>query len=231
MAQIWKVRLPNGNVITPGDWTCAEPLYSTVEIGAGSFPVLTAYSYGLGGTVPGSVGPRQSTKIDTNLQGEGNRLPENEELICYNLGIEVFKIGPADETLDFPDADVPGVPLLDMLRLQRDVVIKFKIAAVKNYTSSPMSYWPAGTGIAYTISGGRSNVSGGAANGEVLSNNGGVSVEDRRELASPLYVAGGETLAVDFTPGPGQVNNLNLATNSRMRMRIFLDGYRRRPVA
>ena len=36
MAQLWKVRLPNGNVLTPGDWTTAEPLYSTVEVQAGA---------------------------------------------------------------------------------------------------------------------------------------------------------------------------------------------------
>ncbi len=231
MAQIWKVRLPNGNVITPGDWTCAEPLYSVVELGAGSFPLLTAFSYGRGGVVPGAPTQRQSTLIDTNLEGEGNRLPENEELICYNIGIEVFKIGPALSTLTYPDADEPEVPLPDMLRLQRDVVVQFKIAAVKNYTHSPMSYWPAGTGTCYTISGGRTNVSGAAANGMIIANNGGSSVNDRRELASPLYVAGGETMSVEFRPGPGQVTNLNLATSSRMRLRTYLDGYRRRPVA
>jgi len=231
MAQIWKVRLPNGDVITPGDWTCAEPLYSTVEIGPQNFPLLTAFGYGQGGTVPGSVGPRQSTLVDTNLQGEGNRLPENEELICYNLGVEVFKRGVAATTLPFPDSDNPGVPLPDMLRLQRDVLIQFKIAAVKNYTHSPMSYWPAGTGAYYTISGGRSVVSGASANGEVNANNGSSSVKGRRELASQLTVAGGESMAVDVRSGPGIVTNLNLAADARMVLRIFLDGYRRRPVA
>jgi hypothetical protein len=231
MAQIWKVRMPDGTVVTPGEWTAAEPLYSTVEIGPGSFPVLVAFSYGRGGTVPGSVGPRQSTYIDTNLDGEGNRLPENEELICYFIGVEVFKVGPAASVAAFPDADTPGVPLPDMLRLQRDIVMRFNIAAVKNYTDSCISYWPPGTGNNYTISGGRSFVSGAAANGEVIANNGTPSVEARRELASPLYVAGGETFGVNFIPGPGQVNNLNLAPTSRMRMRVYLDGQRRRPVA
>lgn len=239
MAQIWKVRLPNGNVVTPGEWTSAEPLYSTVEIGAGAFPVLTAFSYGRGGTVPGSPGPRQSTEIDTNLEGEGNRLPENEELVVYNIGIEVFKRGVAASVDAFPDADNPHVPLNDMLRLQRDLLIEFRIAAVKNYTKSPLSYWPAGTGLLSLYSGGRSQVSGAGANGEVVANNGSVSVEGRRLLASPLYVAGGESLAVDFLAGPGAVNGLNLVQDNpaqgivggRMVMRIYLDGYRRRPVA
>jgi hypothetical protein len=118
-----------------------------------------------------------------------------------------------------------------MLRVQRDVTMKFKIAAVKNYTESPLSYWPIGSGVAHTISGGRSFVSAAAPNGQVMAYNGSPSVEGRRELASPLYVAGGESLSVDFTAGPGTVVNLNLAATSRLVLRTFLDGIRRRPVA
>ncbi len=231
MAQLNKIRLPDGNVVTPGEWTSAEPLYSTVEIGATGFPVVQAFSYGRGGTVPGSVGPRQSTLVDTNLQGEGGKLPENEDITIYALGIEVFKSGPALSVARFPDCDVPGVPLTDMLRLQRDLIIQLRIAGVKIYTNSPLSYWPAGTGVTYTISGGRSQVSGAAANGEVPANNGSPGTQGGRELASPQAIAGGEAFGVDFYAGPGSVQNLNLAANSRMRMRVFFDGPRRRPVA
>lgn len=231
MAQLVSIKLPDGRVLNPSDWTSAEPLYSTVEVAAGAFPsVLTAFSYSRGGTVPGSVGPRQALLTDTNLEGEGNRLPENEDLICFNIGVEVFKIGPAANTVDFPDPEQPEMPLPDMLRLQRDLLVFFKIADVKNYTASPLSYWPAGTGVDYTISGGLSRAAGGVT-GTARSNNGGTSPCDMRELASPLYVAGGESLAVDIEAGPNQVINLNLATDSRARLRIYLDGYRKRPVA
>jgi len=231
MAQLWKIRTPDGNVITPGDWTSAEPLWSTVEVGAGSFPVLTAFSYAQGGTVPGSVGPRDAILTDTNLQGSGNHLPENEELICFNVSVEVFKRGPAANVDAFPDADNPGVPLPDMLRLQRDLAVEFKIANVKDYTNAPLSYWPAGTGVSSLYAGGRSKVSAGAATGEVVAYNGGTSRMDQRELASALYVAGGESMAIDVRPSRGEVQNLNLAPDSRMVLRFFLDGYRRRPVA
>lgn len=231
MAQLWKVRLPDGNVVTPGDWTASEPLWSVVEVPAGPFPLLTAFSYSRGGSVPGSVGPRDAILTDTNLQGEGNRLPENEELICFNLGIEVFKVGPADNVDAFPDADEPGVPLPDMLRLQRDLAIEFRIAAVKDYTRAPLSYWPAGTGVYGLYAGGRTRVSGGQATGEVVAYNGGVSRQDQRQFATPLYVAGGESMSVDIRPSRGAVEGLNLATDSRMFLRTYLDGYRRRPVA
>ncbi len=231
MAQLWKVRLPNGNVLTPGDWTSAEPLWSVVEVAAGPFPLLTAFSYSQGGPVPGSVGPRDAILSDTNLQGEGNRLPENEELIVYNLQCSVFKIGAAASVDNFPDCDQPGVPLPDMLRLQRDLLFEFVIAGVKDYTQSPMGYFPAGMGVSTMYSGGRTRVSGGAPTGEVVAYNGGASRYDVRQFASPTYVVGGETFKIDIRPAEGEVVNLNLQPDARMRLKIYLDGYRRRPVA
>jgi len=230
MAQLISVKLPDGRVYQPSDWTTSEPLYSTVDVGAGSFPVLTAFSYSRGGTVPGSVGPREALLTDTNLEGEGNRLPENEELIVYNLSIEVFKDGDEENADEFPDPENPEVPLPDMLRLQRDLLVVFKIAFVKEYTRAPLSYFPAGTGVSYTTSGSVSRNTAGAS-GTARANNGGTSPADMRVFASPLYVAGGESISVDIKAGPGQVDNLNLATNARDRLRIYLDGYRRRPVA
>lgn len=231
MAQLDKVRLPSGNVVIPGEWTQAVPLFSTVEIPAGPFSSTIAFSYGQGGVVPGSIGPRPSTLVDTNLQGEGGKLPENEQITIRAMGVEVTKIGPAASVNRFPDCDPPGVPLPDMLRLQRDLLVRLVIAGVKRYTDSPLSYWPAGTGLHYTISGGRSQVSGPAGNGEVPANNGYPRANANRELASPLQIAGGEAFGVHFDAGPNQVINLNLATNSRIRLRVYLDGERRRPVA
>lgn len=232
MTQFYKVRLPNGNVLHPADWTAAEPLYSTVEINAGAFPVVTAFSYAIGGSVPGSPGQRQSTLGDTNLEGEGSRLPENEELIAYSLAIEVFMIG-ADGAADpsgLPAVDTPEVSLANMLRLQRDVLVLTKIAAVKEYTHSPMSWFPASTGVLQYNSAARSIVSAGAT-GYIAANNGGESVCDKRQFASPLYVKGGETLAIDIRPGPGSVQNLHMNAAARMRLRFFFEGYRKRPVA
>jgi len=232
MAQFYKVRLPNGNVLHPADWTSAEPLYSTVELAAGAFPVVTAFSYAIGGTVPGSPGQRQSTLGDTNLEGEGSRLPENEELIAYSLSIEVYMIGAdgASDPSGLPAVDTPEVSLPNMLRLQRDVLVMTKIAAVKEYTHSPLSWFPASTGVMQYNSASRTLVSGGAL-GSVSANNGGEGVCDKRQFASPLYVKGGETLAIDVRPGPGSVENLTLDAAARIRLRFYFEGYRKRPVA
>jgi hypothetical protein len=239
MAQVRELVLPNGKKYVPSDWTSAEPLWSTVEIGVGPFPQLNAFSYGIGAPeVPGSIGPRRSTICDTNLEGAGSKLPENEELITYNLAIELFKLGTAADVAYFPDADNPDVPLPDMLRLQQSILVVYQIAAIKEYTRQPLSYFPQGMGTAYNFSGGLTRVSGGLT-GTVVATNGSPSPADVRTFASPLYVAGGEAFTVEFTAGPGSVPGLNLSgpdpvppqVEGRIRIRVYLDGLRRRPVA
>lgn len=243
MAQIWKIRTPDGNTVQPGDWTGAEPLYSVVEIAEGNLTLLTAFSYGIGNSdVPGSIGPRRATEADTNLQGEGNRLPENEELICFNIAVEVFAIGgPGDSTSDLiPQSDPPEVSLLNMLRLQRDLLGTMRIASVnKRYIEAPIGYFPASTGVLNFASGARTSNSDGAS-GFVSANNGSHNAHDIRQLASPLRVKGGETFGFDFITGPGAIQGLNVNGEDpdtgnpipgRLRLRTFLDGYRRRPVA
>lgn len=230
MARIDTITLPDGTTFRPSDWTTAEPLYSTVEVGPGTFSRLVAFSYGRGGEIPGSPIQRASTYADTNLRGEGNKLPEDEDIVIFNIANDVFKDGAAEDTNIFPDPENPEVPLPDMLRLQRDLLQVLWIADVKEYTHSPLSYWPAGQGVDYTTSGGLSRAAGGVS-GTVRASNGGVCPGDARELASPLYIAGGETFRVEYQPGPGQILNLNLAANSRLRIRVSLDGYRKRPVA
>jgi hypothetical protein len=252
MAQITKVRLPDGRTLTPGDWTSAEPLYSTIEIAAGTYTTLQAFSYALGGDVPGSVGPRKSNLTDTNLQGQGAQLPENEEIIVYAMMIEGFTVNQKDladydglppQTLLMNPPDLPHVSVQDMLALQRDLVIVARIASVKEYTRAPLGWFPQAMGVFPTYQQVTSSVLGGVTettkgvDGFVTGNNGSVDAGGKRVFASPLYVEGGESLSVDFLAPSGQVEGLSFATPAqgelagRIRLRTYLDGYRRRPVA
>jgi hypothetical protein len=233
MAQVTKVRLPDGRVLTPGDWTSAEPLYSTIEISPGPYTTLQAFSYALGGDVPGSGGatgsPRKSNLTDTNLLGQGAQLPENEELIVYAMEVEAFTVlneGGLDNTMNPPV--LPNVSVLNMMRLQRDLVLVMRIASVKEYTRAPLAWFPASTGVFPTYS---AAVNNGA--GFVTGNNGSTDVGGKRVFASPLYVDGGEALVVDFLAPKGEIEGLSLGTEpvGRIRLRTFLDGYRKRPVA
>lgn len=246
MAQVTKVRLPDGRVLTPGDWTSAEPLYSTIEIAPGPYTTLQAFSYALGGDVPGSnvgtASPRKSNLADTNLLGQGAQLPENEELIVYAMEIEAFTVVPGSTTLVTLDNDglfnspaLPHVSVLNMLRLQRDLVCVLKIASVKEYTRAPLAWFPASTGVAPTYSQAQTAPPVGSDLGFVTGNNGSTDVGGKRVFASPLYVDGGEALVVDFLAPKGEIEDLDLDVDGepvgRIRLRTFLDGYRKRPVA
>lgn len=238
-SQVRKIRLPNGMVVVPGDWTTSVPLYSTVEVAAGAIADLRAFSYTEGMAVPGSIGQRTATELDTNLQGQGAKLPENEELIIHTISCEVFKRGTQADSSQFPDADQPEVPLPDLQRLQRDLLVALIISTTeKEYSHSPLSFWGASTGVRHTYSGGLTRVSDGAT-GTAVAYNGAVGAPYARSFASPNYVAGGEPFHVAFRANRGEIANLNLAGSGavapleegRLVVRCFLGGYRRRPVA
>jgi len=229
--QITKVRTPGGEVMRLADWTSSEPLYSTVEVNSGPFTVLQAFSYGRGDEVPGSPTGRKSDYEDTNLRGQGGKLPEDEALLLHSLGIEVFATGAGSVADVIPQPDGPHVGLPNMLRLQRDIVVITKISAVKQYTHHPLSWFPAGSGVCEVNSDAHTNIGAGAT-GFVAANNGGDSPADQRPFASPLMVQGGDPFTVDFIAGPGEVQGLSLgAPDDRMLLRVTCNGPRKRPIA
>jgi hypothetical protein len=234
MAQIVKIRLPDGRVLVPSDWTSAEPLYSTVEVKAGPYTTLSAFAYGIGGEVPGSIGNRRSQITDTNLEGEGARIPANEELIIYSINVEAFQIGNQNAVPDALNPDAPFTSLDNILRLQRDLILVTWLANVREYTSHPMGWFPAGMGTTLVNAGSQTA----AAAPYVAATSGSASVDGKRLIASPLYVNGGESLRLDFVAPKGEVENLDEQTtvppgltDGRVRLRTYLDGFRRRPVA
>lgn len=232
MSQLLKIRLPDGRTLTPSDWTTAEPLWSTVEIPTGNISIQEAFTYGIGGVVPGSPNNRQSSLLDTNLQGEGARLPENEAMIIQAIAVEMYIIpGPGDVfTTDDSNAISPDVGGQNMLRAQRDLLTVVTIAAVKEYIRVPVSFMAAGSGV---DSGTASGLGGDGVNGYVAASNGSTSVKGLRHLASPLFIQGGEAFRVKFIPPRGTIAGLNLGGNpgARLRLRTFLLGYHKRPVA
>jgi hypothetical protein len=231
MSQLLKIRLPDGRTLTPSDWTTAEPLWSTVELPTGNISVQEAFTYGIGGVVPGSANNRQSSLIDTNLQGEGARLPENEAMI-QAIAVEAYII-PQSGAVSVTNSDnaiSPDVGLTNMLRMQRDLLTVLTIASVKEYIRVPLAFCAAGGGVE---SGTASGVGGDGANGYIAATNGSTSVKGLRHLASPLFIQGGEAFRFKFIPPNGTITGLNLGGNAgaRLRLRTFFLGYHKRPVA
>lgn len=232
MAQLDKVRLPDGRIVRPTEWS-STPLYSTVEIATGAITPLQGFSYGVGNSVPGSVGPRASTLSDTNMRGPGAVLPENEELLIYSIMVEFFMVSITAATyLTNNDVSAPNPPEmsgLNMARIQRDTLVVLRIAATKAYMKHPVGFFPQGMGI-FTHSGDARNT----LDRQILGGmNGSPNTYDRRDLATPHRVAPGEAFTITLEFPRGSVAGLNFGndTNARVRARIYADGYRMRPVA
>lgn len=147
-----------------------------------------------------------------------------------------------------PQPDPPDVSLLNMLRIQQSVIISFRISTDgKKYTNHPIGWYPASMGtqqynsqatVAYGV--GATPAPPGDVVGTVVGQNGGTDADQKRIFASPFYVEGGDVMVVAFdaptgsigdsTPGGGSTP-LALGPLGRIRARVYLDGYRRRPVA
>ncbi len=251
MAQITEIVLPDGRIYRPDDWTAAEPLYSRIEITSGAYQTLTAFSYGIAQAVPGSgssgVSPRNAKITDTNIQGEGGRLPDNEEILIYAMEIEAYVVALDSDTSAytgtdaFPVPDLPDVSALDMIRMQRDLVVKARFVTTQEQTSMPLSWYPGSTGRVFWNGGARTQASDNAS-GTVIGNNGMPNSGDRRLFAVPFYVSNGETMGVDFIAPTGTVGGPTTGTgadaplsvsraNGRIALYTTFDGFRRRPVA
>ena len=236
---IQRINLPDGTAVRPDDWVTSEPLYSTVEINQGPISTLNAFSYGVGGEVPGSPGPRAASWADTNLQGTGGKLPENEDLRIFSIQIQPWFAGeggvvPANERLA---PVVEGAGLLDaptIARLQRDLLIALPIAGLKNYIRQPLGFFPESGGTLHPPFLDPDLYFGNEANpGQILFGyNGKPTTTNKRILASPITIAAGEAFSVDVECPTGEVRGLRFAEeNDRIRLRISLDSQRRRPVA
>lgn len=232
MTQLFSVKI-GPNEFSPADWTSTDNLYSTVEIGAGSQPTLVAFAYGTGGTVPGSPTNRKAELIDTNLQGEGGRLPENEALLIFSMNAD-FTLKPSITALGIgTDDDNVQAPLLggrNMLRLQRDTILELIIAQLKCYAQAPVGWYPASQGVkSNTVTGLGADI----ATGYLAGTNGKPSVKGIRRFASPQFILGGETFQVKFRFPNGEVVGLSLpgGNTDRVMARVTLRGLRKRPIA
>lgn len=232
MAQAWKVRLDDGRVLTPGEWS-STPLWTTVEINDGAITSLRGYSYGFGGDVPGSPGPRVATRADTNLSGSGGVVPDNQELLIYKIMVELFRVGTYHDQDSGRLSNPPLTAAADVIAIQRDTLLVMRIAETKEYIREGLGFFPAGMGVYEYNSAARGVAQFPAADVPLIeAGNGTPSVGEERSLATPHHVMAGEPFEITLVFPFGQVTGLAFQNaDSRIRARIFADGYRRRPVA
>lgn len=230
--QLISVRLPNGEDVDPSEWS-DTPLYSTVEFQLGvSISSVFFFSYGETGSVPitpATLTSRPANDADTNMQGQGSVLPENERLIIYSIQVEFYNLG-IDGTAQDTAVTPPDVSLESMLAIQRDTMGILHIASrKKEYCRAPIGYYATSKGVNRLMQP-NAQIQGAATSFQAAYNSG-ITVGDQRTFATPHDVPGGTTFDFELNFPLGTVDIIGSSPGDVIRSRATLYGPRKRPVA
>lgn len=240
-ADIVQIQLPNGQMMTLGDWSDV-PRYSSGDFLSGFTDTsVELFQYASGDPVVSTdnvTTPREATNVDTNIERQGG-VASSEEVLVYAIKIEVFQLLTNNE--DAGDANLwtdanevggamPGVSALTTLH--RRLVVTLKISQ-KPYAQAGFGYFCQGFGPHVG-----STIAGALAGGVVRSfaNNGSPGAYAVRPFAVPAHIAGTETFSLAFdnpTGEPVDFFNDNGSVASPLfgiRVRPYIDGLYRRPV-
>lgn len=226
---IKQIRLPDGSEVVIDEWLHYQQ-FSTIEFAAGSAVNLRAFTYVQGQQVPTQgLPPRTATESDTN-QVAKTRMNHDEAYLCYALTYEHFALTDATIPEDPPAAAVllaPAPVLLsqNLRRLQRDLVLALIVGANIKKPQARFPFSRVGQSIgspAFT------STQALAANTAFSYGTGGaMSASNQRRFQLPVYIASDRVFYLEIRSFPGAIADLSQA----VRMRFFLDGLKRRPVA
>lgn len=223
---IKKIHLPDGEEVVIDEWLHYQQ-FSTIEFAAGAQVNLKAFTYVQGQTVP-QIGlvPRNATESDTN-QVAKTRMNHDEAYLCYAITYENFALTNAEIAGTSPTTLAPAPALLsqNLRRLQRDLVLSLVVGAniKKPQARFPFSRIGQSVGApAYTSTGLV------AANTAFSYGTGGkLTSSNQRRFQLPVYIASDRVFYLEVRSFPGAITDLSQA----VRMRLYLDGLKRRPVA
>lgn len=240
------VILPDGTRTAIDEWL-HDPRYSTCEIAPQDNLDLRLFSYSRGQQVPrtASIPARLSNDADTNMV-LGNQMGYDEAFIVYAMTFEAFTLRNADGdpplAIDYPHLPlIPAfqsnenpAPLMDALTLraaQRNIVVELLVGASQRKPRIRETFGRLGQSVgAHTIG--------------VVFNNfpqplnppgtaGEVEVQNQRRYEEPIYIREQEVARVRLYAPDGSVGagfGPAAALMVPFRLRMYLDGLRRRPV-
>ena len=234
-----QLRLPNGGVFKIEEWL-HWPLFSTVEGAAGAPVDLRAFSYIIGQRVPQagaiSTGPRQATIADTN-QVVRSKINHDEAFILFSLTYEHWALEGSnnqDSIFTAPPLDDAAVaPILrgtNLRLMQRDMIVSLLVGAgiTKPAARSPMSFIGQGIGAVAWGSGDALTIANGGATSLNLNygTGGPIGPSNQRRFVMPVMISPDRTMALTLKTPAGA-----LLVDQDWRLKWYLDGLKRRPVA
>jgi len=238
---IQQIRLPDGSTYNLEEWL-HWPTYSVVEGAAGANVNLRAFSYVVGNNVPQagviSSGARQATEADTNMVAK-SRANHDEAFIFFAITDEFFALEGTTDSNSFFPAGPPAVaataPLLTGTNLrwfQLLMLQEFFVGAniSKPMARAPMAYYGQGVGAQGFGPGTPTAVAVGPAT--ALNLNYGTAglvnpVDNQRRWQMPVMVESDRVMYARLSTPGGALT----AVDQDWRIRVILDGVKRRPVA
>lgn len=230
---IREIRLPDGTNLKLDEWV-HYPVFSTIEFAARTKLSLKAFSYTVGQQIPSQGLPkRQADEGDTNQVVRG-RTNADEALVVYSLTYETFGLSdaatsPAVYPAVAPFAAVaPATSRHNLLSIQRSMLVELFVGANINKPQLrvPMSRIAQSIGPMFH---GTTLATFGltpALGGTDLGTAGRLSANNQWRLEIPIYIESDRVFNVRFST-PEALADLN----QDLRLRVFLDGMKRRPVA
>lgn len=221
---IKKVRLPDGSEVVIDEWLHWQQ-FSTIEFAAALQVNLRAFTYVQGQVVPQQgLAPRNATESDTN-QVAKTRMNQDEAYLCYAITYEHFALSNAEQSPG-PVLQAPAPVLLsqNLRRLQRDLVIELVVGAniTKPQARVPFSHLGQSVGAPAFPS----SQALGVATAFSYGTAGRVESTNQRRFQLPVYIASDRV----FHLGARSYQAIADLTQ-RVRLRFYLDGLKRRPVA
>lgn len=223
---IKEIQLPTGEKIVIDEWL-HWATYSTMEFSSAVRLDLRCFTYLVGQTVAhqGAVAARTATTTDTNqiIKGQTNF---DEALLIYAITYEPWALTDAEAgSPAIVLAAAPAPFSTDIRKLQRHTLMEFNVGAKirKPQISSPMSFVGQSVGSPAFSPG---DAAAFAANTTLSYGTAGQPTGLNQRLQKlPIYVESSRTMFLKLSSPTA----LDLETDFRIRW--YLDGLRRRPVA
>ncbi len=234
---IEKLRLPDGNEVVIDEWI-SIPRFSVIEFGADRDVNLRAFSYLIGnpipqqGTIPAAFAGRNATETDTN-QTTRTRINRDQAFLVYSMTYEIFALDDSEIPASSPTgtlvAGAPAYSSLNLRRLQRDLVVSLQLGAdkAKPYARFPFSWMGQGVGAPAYTSG--DIVAAGIAFS--YGTGGPISPKSQRSWRLPVLIASDRVFTVIVESERSPRDTSNILGDQATRLRLYLDGLNRRPIA
>jgi len=224
---IRNLRLNNGETIELDEWL-SWPLFSTVEFAKASRVKLPSFSYTVGQPVPrAGLAKRLADPSDTNMV-IAKKINHDEAFVAFSITYEAF--GLDDDLVDIGPATLAVAPLISantLKRMQAFMTLSFKVGTrqSKPQAAAPLAWFAQGAGPVIAASSG--TVGGGVNTSLSVGTAGCPSPRNQRRFPMPIFVQSDRKISVDVETPRGPIPRLG----QDVRLRLYLDGIKRRPVA